>query len=143
MIHDNRQKILADNLVNYSCAVKKGDKVWIDVSGADSAFTSLLVQAVYAAGGMPFVHIRDSKVQREVLKGASDEMLDIWAKRDADFMDKMDCYIGVRGGDNSYELSDVPEERMQEYDKRYAIKVHHNIRVKRRVGSSCAIPRKE
>lgn len=110
---------------------EKGDKVWIDVSGADSAFTSLLVQAVYAAGGMPFVHIRDSKVQREVLKGASSEMLDIWAKRDADFMDKMDCYIGVRGGDNSYELSDVPEERMQEYDKRYAIKVHHNIRVKK------------
>ena len=131
MIHDNRQKVLADNLVNYSCAVKKGDKVWIDVSGAGAEFTSLLVQAVYAAGGMPFVFNTESKVKRELLKGATDEMLKTWAERDAAFMDKMDCYIGVRGGNNSYELSDVPEDRMQAYDKLYAIKVHHNIRVKK------------
>ena len=131
MIHDDRQRILAKNLVNYSCEVAKGDKVWIDAAGCDSSFVSLLVREVYAAGGMPFVNIRDNKIQREILAGASNEMLDIWAERDAAFMEKMDCYIGVRGGGNSYELSDVPEERMQEYDKRYAIKVHHNIRVKK------------
>ena len=131
MIHDARQKTLADNLVNYSCGVKSGDKVWIDVSGADAEFTSLLVKAVYAAGGMPFVFTSESKVKRELLKGASDEMLAVWAERDAAFMDKMDCYIGVRGGNNGYELSDVPEDRMQAYDKLYAQKVHHNIRVKK------------
>ena len=131
MIHDNRQKVLADNLVNYSCGVKKGDKVWIDVAGADAEFTSLIVGAVYEAGGMPFVHLSESKIKREVLKGASDEMLALWAERDAAFMDKMDCYIGVRGGNNSYELSDVPEDRMQAYDRIYAQKVHHNIRVKK------------
>lgn len=131
MIHDDRQRILAKNLVNYSCEVAKGDKVWIDAAGCDSSFVSLLVREVYAAGGMPFVNIRDNKIQREILAGASNEMLDMWAERDAAFMEKMDCYIGVRGGGNSYELSDVPEERMQEYDKRYAIKVHHNIRVKK------------
>ena len=131
MIHDIRQKTLADNLVNYSCAVKKGDKVWIDVSGADAEFISLLVKAVYEAGGMPFVFTSESKVKRELLKGASDEMLAVWAERDAAFMDKMDCYIGVRGGNNGYELSDVPEDRMQAYDKIYAQKVHHNIRVKK------------
>lgn len=79
MIHDARQKTLADNLVNYSCGVKSGDKVWIDVSGADAEFTSLLVKAVYAAGGMPFVFTSESKVKRELLKGASDEMLAVWA----------------------------------------------------------------
>ncbi len=131
MIHDKRQQILAHNLVNYSCSTKKGDKVWIDASGCDSEFISLLVREVYAAGAMPFVHLKDNKVQRELLFGASNEMIDIWAKRDADFMDQMDCYIGIRGGDNSYELSDVPEKKMQEYDKRYAHKVHHNIRVKK------------
>ena len=131
MIHDIRQKTLADNLVNYSCGVKSGDKVWIDVSGAGAEFTSLLVKAVYAAGGMPFVFTSESKVKRELLAGASDEMLAVWAERDAAFMDKMDCYIGVRGGNNSYELSDVPEDRMQAYDKIYAQKVHHNLRVKK------------
>ena len=131
MIHDKRQQILAHNLVNYSCSVGRGDKVWIDAGGCDRQFTALLVREVYAAGGMPFVNLRDSAVQREILNGATNEMLDIWAERDAAFMDRMDCYIGVRGGDNSYELSDVPEDKMQEYDKRYSIKVHHNIRVKK------------
>ena len=119
MIYDDRQKLLANNLVTYSCGVKKGDKVWIDAAGCDGNFTSLLVREIYAAGGMPFVNLRDNRIQREILAGATDEMLDIWAERDAAFMEKMDCYIGVRGGGNSYELSDVPEERMQEYDKRY------------------------
>lgn len=131
MLSNQRQRTLAKNLVNYSCSVGQGDKVWIDVSGCDSVFTALLVQEVYAAGGMPFVNVRDSRVQREILRGASDEMLNVWAERDAAFMDKMDCYIGVRGGNNSYELSDVPDDRMQAYDKLYSIKVHHNIRVKK------------
>ena len=44
MIHDERQQILAHNLVNYSCSVKKGDKVWIDAGGCDNEFTALLVR---------------------------------------------------------------------------------------------------
>ena len=80
-------------------------------------------------GGIPFLNIIDKRLEKEILKGATAEMLDMWAKRDADFMDKMDCYIGIRGGDNSYELCDLPESIMQEYDKRYGIPVHSNRRV--------------
>lgn len=74
--------------MNYSCEVAKGDKVWIDAAGCDSSFVSLLVREVYAAGGMPFVNIRDNKIQREILAGASNEMLDMWAERDAAFMER-------------------------------------------------------
>lgn len=131
MIQDIRQQKLAENLVRYSVNVQKGDKVWIDAGGCDYQLVAHLIREIYAAGGMPFLNIRDNRLHRELIKGATDEMLDIWAERDAAFMDKMQCYIGIRGGNNSYELSDVPEDRMQEYDKRYAIKVHHNIRVKK------------
>lgn len=131
MIEDARQVKLAKNLVNYSVKVGKGDKVWIDAKGCDYQLVANIIREVYKNGGMPFVNITDSRLQREVLKGATPEMLDVWAERDAAFMDKMDCYIGIRGDNNSYELSDVPESIMQEYDKRYAIKVHHNIRVKK------------
>ncbi len=131
MICDNRQKLLAKNLVNYSVKVKKGEKVWIDASGADYQFINCLVEEVYKAGGFPFVNLKDNKVLREVLKGATPEYIKMWAERDAAFMEKMNCYIGVRGGNNSYELSDVPEKNMQDYDNLYAIKVHHNIRVKK------------
>ena len=84
---------------------------------------------MYKNGGIPFLNIIDKRLEKEILKGATAEMLDMWAKRDADFMDKMDCYIGIRGGDNSYELCDLPESIMQEYDKRYGIPVHSDRRV--------------
>jgi hypothetical protein len=35
MLHDVRQRTLAKNLVNYSCRIKKGEKVWIDAFGID------------------------------------------------------------------------------------------------------------
>lgn len=48
---------------------------------------------------------------------------------DSAVMAGMDAYIGVRGGSNSSELSDVPSERMNEYMAHYWQPVHGNIRV--------------
>lgn len=129
MLKDVRLEKLAYNLVNYSCRIEKGDKVWIDVSGVDNVLPTLLVQEVFKAGGMPFINTSSNRIKREVLMGASDEMFEIMAERDAAFMDKMQAYIGVRGGQNNYELSDVPADRMKAYSSIYAQKVHHNIRV--------------
>ncbi len=41
----------------------------------------------------------------------------------------MDAFIGVRGDDNSAELSDVPEDKLDMYSKLYSSPVHHDIRV--------------
>lgn len=129
MILDKRQEVLAHNLVNYSIHVGKGDKVWIDAIGCGEQLPACIIREVYKNGGIPFLNIIDKRLEKEILKGATAEMLDMWAKRDADFMDKMDCYIGIRGGDNSYELCDLPESIMQEYYKRYGIPVHSDRRV--------------
>ena len=131
MLYDLRQQKLAENLVNYSCRVGKGDRVWIDARGCDWQLVALLVKEIYKNGGEPYVHVDDYRIKREILTGATDEMLEFWAKIDADKMAQMDCYIGIRGGNNSYELSDVPEDRMQAYDRLYSINVHHNIRVRK------------
>lgn len=131
MIFDNRQQQLAKNLVNYSCRVKAGDKVFIDARDCDAVFVGLLVREIYKAQGMPFVSIENTRVKREVLVGASDDMLEFWSEQDASRMEQMDCYIGIRGGNNNFELSDVPSNRMQAYSSIYAKKVHHNIRVKK------------
>ena len=129
MIADVRQEKLAENLVGYSIKVQKGDKVWVDVIGDCGELPSCVIRAIYRHGGMPFVNKIDKRLQREILMGVTPEMLDIWAKRDMDFMDKMDCYIGIRGDVNSYELSDVPEQNMREYERRYTEPVHSDRRV--------------
>ena len=50
MLHDVRQQKLASNLVNCSCQVKKGDRVWIDARGCDWQLVALLVKEIYKNG---------------------------------------------------------------------------------------------
>ncbi|MGN0790785.1 MAG: aminopeptidase [Christensenellales bacterium] len=129
MICDERQKLLAKNLVNFSIRCQKGDKVWIDAFGIDSAFVNTLVDAVYDAGGVPFVFLHDRRVERCVYRRASDEQFEFMAGHDAKLMSEMQCYIGVRGGGNSFELSDLPSDRMQAFSSLYSHPVHHEQRV--------------
>lgn len=129
MIADERQKLLAKNLVCHSVKVKKGDKVWIDAIGDCGVLTECIIREVYKNGGLPFVNIVDKKILREILLGATPEYLNIWSKRDCDFMDMMDCYIGVRGDVNSYELCDVPDENKRNYERIYSMPVHSDRRV--------------
>ena len=82
MISDERQKLLAKNLVEYSISVQKGEKVWIDAFGIDVSFVNALVDAVYAAGGQPYVFLHDRRVERVVLKHVTDEQLEHMAAHD-------------------------------------------------------------
>lgn len=51
------------------------------------------------------------------------------AEADCLEMNRMDCYIGIRGGDNISELSDVPGDKMHLYETLYSAPVHSDIRV--------------
>ncbi|NLZ25391.1 MAG: aminopeptidase [Clostridiales bacterium] len=128
---DPRLEKLAKNLVNYSCSVKKGEKVWIDASGIGYEFPAILAREVYRAGGYPFVYQTDPRVKREIMMGADESYWEILRDRDKAFMEQMDAYIGIRGGQNNFELSDVPVKNTQQYSSIYAEAVHHNIRVKK------------
>ncbi len=129
MKFDNREITLAKNLVNYSINVGKGDKVWIDAIGCGETLPAAIIREIYKVGGIPFLNIINKRLEKELLVGATDEMLTLWAERDAAFMDKMDCYIGIRGGNNAYEWSDIDESIMQSYDKIYGVPVHSDRRV--------------
>lgn len=127
---DERIKTLARNLVNYSCKVKAGDKVYVNYTGPSTEdLARQIVKEVYAAGGLPFVHYINPKVQREVLLNCTEEQIRLMADLAVREMEQMDCYIGVRGSDNVSELSDVPSEKMHLYETLYSTPVHHNIRV--------------
>lgn len=128
---DLRLTKLAHNLVDYSVAAKKGDKVLIEAFDVPYPLITELVKAVYEAGAMAFVTNIDTRVRAELLKGASDAQLELWAKHDAAAMSDMDCYIGVRGADNAYENASVPSDRMDKYMSIYNHTVHHEIRVKK------------
>ena len=130
-MQDQRINKLAKGLINYSCALKKGEKVLIEAKGIDYMLINALVKEAYAVGAIPFVEIFDNRVTRELLLGQTEEQVKLRAKWGCERMSQMDAYIGIRGGENCNELSDVPEDKMQMESKYYSHPVHHEIRVKK------------
>lgn len=130
MLVDKRLEQLAKGLVNYSCNVQKGDKVLIEANGCDYQLVNLLIKEIVKAGGIPFFQLGDSRIQRELLMGMTEEQATLMAKYAGVRMKEMQAYIGIRGGQNAFELSDVPSEKLQIYSRLYSDPVHSDLRVK-------------
>ena len=128
---DKRIETLAASLVNYSCAIKKGEKLLIEAKGIDYMLINSIVKETYKAGAYPFVEIFDNRVSRELLLGETEEYAKLKAKYDGYRMAEMDAYIGIRGGENCNENSDVPEKNLQIESEFYMHPVHHELRVKK------------
>lgn len=127
---DPRLTQLANNLVNYSCRVQPGEKVLIEMFDCEDILAEELIKAVYRAGGVPFVDVIRTKVQREWLMGLTKEQAEQQTKWDVARMKDMDAYIAFRGSENSMENSDVPAEQMHNYQSIYSHEVHSELRVK-------------
>ena len=130
IMQDQRINLLAKNLVNYSCKLKNGEKILIEAKGVDYMLVNAIVKEVYKVGAYPFVEMFDNRVTRELLMGETEELAKLRAKFDGARMKEMDAYIGIRGGNNAVENSDVPEENLQIDSEFYSHPVHHELRVK-------------
>jgi len=126
---DPRIRKLAQTLVHYSCKVKPGEKVWIDLIDADTALGEALAEEVFAAGGLPMIRLIDNRIQRRLMMGYTEEQLNFLGETDAALMAKSACYIGVRGGHNAFETADVPEAQKALYQRSYGRMVHGEVRV--------------
>ncbi|MBE7086804.1 MAG: aminopeptidase [Clostridiales bacterium] len=128
---DVRIDKLAYNLINYSCSLKAGENLLIEAKGIDYMLVNALIKEAYKVGANPFVELYDNRVTRELLMGQTESLAKLRAKFDGARMSQMDAYIGVRGGENCNELSDVPKDNMRVESEFYSHPVHHEIRVKK------------
>jgi aminopeptidase len=112
-MHDARIDALARQLVRYSTALKKGDKVLIDLHDVPDSIGVALIREARARGGFPLLRLHQGRLTREMLKGAEDEQYHILAKHLLAEMKDMDAYIAIRGGLNIAETSDVPADKMK------------------------------
>jgi len=126
---DPRCTRLAEVLINHSCGVKPGDHILIEAFDAPEEMVVELVNAARRAGGHPHTAIRSNRVMRALIADADDANLETWASCDRARMEKMDCYIGLRGSMNVSELSGVDEKRMQAWGRLYQKPVHFEQRV--------------
>lgn len=126
---DERDKVLAKNLVEYSCRVKEGENVYISCNGVGPIpLVKQIIKEVYKVGGIPFLEMKTSGLEREMLLGATEQQLKLMAEFECEKMRKMDAFIAVRGEDNLTEMSDVPEEKLKMYSV-YVTRPLNDIRV--------------
>ncbi len=128
---DPRMTQLADVLINYSTALRKGEKILIEAIDVPDQMTCELVRVARQAGGHPLVTIKSNEVMRSLLTHGSDEQLKLTAETEALRMKKVAAYIGLRGALNVTELSDVPDDRMKAYQRIWWKPVHGDIRVRK------------
>ncbi len=126
---DPRILKLADGLVNFSCAVKPGENVLIQSIGGNDDLVRALIKEVYRAGGVPFLWLEDKSFDREIIMHCTPDQLTLRANVDASMMSQMQAFIGIRGGTNASELSDVPGDKFNDFMKYYWTPVHGKIRV--------------
>jgi aminopeptidase len=126
---DPRIKTLAHNLINYSCELKKGEKVFIETIGLEPPLVKELIREAYLVGAIPLVSIKDSEINRVLYMECTEEQMKMMAKYEAARMSDVDAYIGVRSGSNASEMSDVPGDKMELYMKHFWQEVHGRIRV--------------
>ena len=121
---------LADNLLNTSIKLKAGDDLLIeDIGKAGNELVNVLIEKAKEIGANPIVNEIDYIELKEFLINASEEEIIEYGKRDLDRMKKMNAYIGISSGIGNNELSKVPLDKMQMYNKYYTSPVHIQERV--------------
>lgn len=114
---DPRFAKLADLLINYSCSVKKGENVMLDMIDVPDEFTVELMRATRKAGATPIVEVRHSRVTREVLKDTNEKHAKLVHDIELRRMKHMQAYIAIRGAHNATESADVPSDKLALYSK--------------------------
>ena len=109
---DPRYIQLAQQLVRYSTALKRGEKILLDLVDTPEDMAVALVREVRLRKGIPFLRLGSNRLSREMLMGATDDQYQATSKHLLSEMKDMDAYIAIRGSHNITETSDVPAKKM-------------------------------
>lgn len=126
---DEREKLLAKNLVNYSCKVMPGQKVLIEYSDISKGFLHALINEVFLAGGLPFYRDVGKDTQKLIVRQGSAELFKQMAKYHSLQMEDMDAVILALGANNAFEFAGIDALQMASFNTNYYKPVHLQCRI--------------
>jgi aminopeptidase len=109
---DPRVEKLADLLVNYSVAVRAGDRVLIEGTSQAEPLLKAVYVKVLQAGGHPLMDAAPAGVEELFFRYASDQQLQYIHQPTRLIMDTYDVRISIGGDDNTKALTNVDPSRM-------------------------------
>ena len=114
---DPRYKKLADLLTTYSTALRKGDRILLELIGVPDEFGIELMRVARRRGALPLIEARHTRLNRELMLQTSAPHARLVRDVELSRMKRMQAYIAIRGSDNSSESADVPSRLMSLYSK--------------------------
>ena len=127
-MHDPRLDKLANVLTTHSTKIQPDEFVLIEGIDIPQEMVIALIRAVRKAGGIPLVELKQNRIQREIILGGEDAGIKLIGEYETYRIKKVQAYIGIRGSHNITEMSDVPSEAIQRYQK-YWLRPLNDIRV--------------
>lgn len=109
---DPRYAKLARLLVEYSTALRRGDRVLLDLIEVPDEFGVTLIRAVRTVGAVPVVEVRHTRITREIMRQTDTRHATLLRDLELYRMKRMQAYIAVRGAHNANEGADVPADRL-------------------------------
>jgi aminopeptidase len=129
---DKRNEVLAKNLVNYSCRLKAGETIMIEIKGKETLeLAKEIIKEATRVGSIPYWYYNDESLQRNWIAGASDKQFKAFSNLHLKIMKSCDAYLGLRGSDNPFDLADISPKQMQKNQLLFYKPVHLVQRVKR------------
>ena len=114
---DPRFQQLANQLIGYCVELKKDEVVLIDLIDIPDHFGIALARAARAAGGIPILEAKHSKLVRETIRDATEKQAELMRDLEMNRMRQVQAYIAIRGSLNANENADVPSEKMSMYSR--------------------------
>ncbi|MFM7805781.1 MAG: aminopeptidase, partial [Verrucomicrobiota bacterium] len=124
---DPRYTKLAQLLIEYSCELKAGENILMDLVDTPDAMAVELIRAARARGATPIVETRHSRVLREVQIGTDERHARLVRDLELARIRKMQAYIAIRGANNASENSDIPSAKTRLYSKTLRPALDHRI----------------
>ena len=129
---DKRNEIHARQLIEYSCNLKKGEILYLEIKGKETLeLGKEIIRIATQQGITPFWYYSDESVLRQWIRWAKDDQLKRQADLHLELMKNADAYIGLRGSDNPFDLADIDTELIENHNKLFYKPVHLEERVKR------------
>jgi len=125
---DPRIQILARQAIRFTLDLQPGEKLLIDAYDGAEDFVLALISEAYSVGALPFVFLQNHQINRALISNCTEGAMRLEYTFEVERMRSMDAYIAIRKQDNLSELSDVPRDRMDIYNRYYGL-LHYGERL--------------
>ena len=124
---DERLKRMARTIVDYSLKIKPGEKVLIDSTKNCTDMLKYMIKLLDNRGAIPLICLEENDIKSILIKHGSKEQFEIMRDAKAALLSKVDVYINMMDSDNCFDMSDVPAEKRELYQKYYFKPINFEI----------------